>query len=90
MRVGLLSLGSTIITLLTWIGASCVTMPPEPWFGIAPIAAGVFGVPLGFGVCVVVSLLTPAPAAAQRRLWRELRHPPRADVQAEPHTGSGL
>ncbi|HEY9066484.1 MAG TPA: VC_2705 family sodium/solute symporter, partial [Burkholderiaceae bacterium] len=72
----LAGLGVTLYYLLRnepWLRAAFgVTMPPEPWFGIAPIAAGVFGVPLGFGVCVVVSLLTPAPAAAQRRLWREL------------------
>lgn len=30
------------------------------WFGIQPISAGVFGVPAGFVVATVVSLLTPA------------------------------
>jgi len=54
-----------------------ISAPPEPWFGIAPISAGVFGVPLGFAVCAIVSLLTPAPGPAQRRFVRELRHPPR-------------
>ncbi|HKW83325.1 MAG TPA: hypothetical protein VJN68_06180, partial [Burkholderiaceae bacterium] len=54
-----------------------VTVPPEPWFGIAATSAGVFGVPLGFAVCAIVSLLTPAPSPAQRRFVRELRHPPR-------------
>jgi cation/acetate symporter len=54
-----------------------VSAPAELWFGIAAISAGVFGVPLGFAVCAVVSLLTPAPDAAQRRFVRELRHPPR-------------
>ena len=55
-----------------------VTAAPDPWFGIAPVSAGVFGVPLGFAVCMLVSLLTPAPSASQRRFVRELRHPPRA------------
>jgi cation/acetate symporter len=34
------------------------------WFHIAPISAGVFGVPAGMAVLVAVSLLTPAPDAA--------------------------
>ncbi len=32
------------------------------WWGIAAISAGLWGVPLGFIVIIVVSLLTPAPA----------------------------
>ena len=35
--------------------------PVELWWGIQPISAGVFGVPVGFAVMIVVSLLTPAP-----------------------------
>jgi len=58
-----------------------VTAPPELWWGIMPIAAGVFGVPLGFAACAVVSLLSPAPGAAQRRLSLALRHPPRPGVE---------
>jgi cation/acetate symporter len=54
-----------------------VSAPVELWFGIAATSAGVFGVPLGFAACVIVSLLTPAPSAEQRRFIRELRHPPR-------------
>ena len=30
------------------------------WWGIQPISAGLFGVPLGFAVIIIVSLLTPA------------------------------
>ena len=48
------------------------------WWNIQPISGAVFGVPLGLGVMAVVSLLTPAPSASQRRFVRELRHPPRA------------
>ncbi len=33
----------------------------QPWFGIEPISAGVFAVPLGFFALIVVSLLTPRP-----------------------------
>ena len=31
------------------------------WWNIAPISAGIFGVPAGFIVMLVVSLMTPAP-----------------------------
>ncbi|MGM9491785.1 VC_2705 family sodium/solute symporter [Ideonella sp. YS5] len=36
--------------------------PVQLWWGIQPISAGVFGVPVGLAVTVVVSLLTPRPA----------------------------
>jgi cation/acetate symporter len=52
-----------------------VSAAPDLWFGIQPVSAGVFGVPVGFLVCVVVSLLTQAPSEAQRRFLRRLRYP---------------
>jgi cation/acetate symporter len=45
------------------------------WFGIAPIAAGVFGVPLAFAVTIVVSLLTPAPGREVQELVEHVRYP---------------
>jgi cation/acetate symporter len=45
------------------------------WWGVDPISAGVFGVPLGFAVIVLVSLLTPAPTAQQQALVDRLRSP---------------
>jgi cation/acetate symporter len=33
------------------------------WFGIQPLAAGVFGVPVGAAVLILVSYCTPAPSA---------------------------
>ena len=45
------------------------------WFGIDPVAAGVFGVPLGCLVLVVVSLLTRAPSAEERAMVDHLRQP---------------
>ena len=48
---------------------------PELWFGIQPISAGVFGVPTGFLVCVLASLLTAAPSGLQRQFARQLRYP---------------
>ena len=45
------------------------------WFGILPISAGVFGVPLGFAVIIIVSLLTPAPKAEIQQLVEHVRYP---------------
>ena len=45
------------------------------WWDINPISAGVFGVPLGFLVIVVVSLLTPPPASATQDLVEHVRYP---------------
>jgi cation/acetate symporter len=45
------------------------------WFHIAPISAGVFGVPAGFCAMIVVSLLTPAPDERTTALVRHLRAP---------------
>jgi hypothetical protein len=42
-----------------------VTSPVLLWWDIQPISAGLFGVPVGFAVIVLVSLVTPAPAAIQ-------------------------
>ena len=45
------------------------------WFGIDPMAAGVFGVPAGMVVLVLASLATPAPAAPEDDLAAQLRMP---------------
>ncbi len=54
------------------------------WFDINPISAGVFGVPLGFAVIVVVSLLTPAPPQAIRDLVDYVRYPQLPGGSAAP------
>jgi cation/acetate symporter len=46
-----------------------------PWFGIAPISSGVFAVPVGLLVMVVVSLATAAPDGATVRLVDFVRYP---------------
>lgn len=46
-----------------------VTRPVELWWGIQPISAGVFGVPLGFAVMILVSLVTPPPPPRVQGLW---------------------
>ncbi|MCS0590565.1 VC_2705 family sodium/solute symporter [Massilia norwichensis] len=45
------------------------------WFHIAPISAGVFGVPAGLAVLAVVSLLTPAPSRESVGLVEHIRAP---------------
>ncbi len=45
------------------------------WWGILPISAGVFGVPLGFAVIIIVSLLTPAPKSEIQQLVEHVRYP---------------
>jgi len=45
------------------------------WFGINPISAGIFGMPAGFVVLVVVSLLTPAPEKEVQELVDHVRYP---------------
>jgi len=49
--------------------------PLNQWFGIAPISAGVFGVPAGFLAIIVVSLLTPAPDQRNSALVDHVRTP---------------
>ena len=45
------------------------------WWDIQPIAAGVFGVPLGFAVILLVSLITPAPSQKIQDLVENVRYP---------------
>jgi cation/acetate symporter len=45
------------------------------WFGISPISAGIWGVPLGFAVIIIVSLLTPAPDRETQALVEHVRYP---------------
>ncbi|MEW6693437.1 MAG: VC_2705 family sodium/solute symporter [Pseudomonadota bacterium] len=54
---------------------------PRLWWDIQPIAAGVFGVPVGAAVMVLVSLMTPAPPPAQRAWVRRLRSPATAAAE---------
>src|SRR6195952_4799536 len=49
--------------------------PIQLWWGIQPIAAGLFGVPLGFAVLGVVSLLTPPPSRAALEMVERVRLP---------------
>ncbi|MBT9487839.1 MAG: VC_2705 family sodium/solute symporter [Rubrivivax sp.] len=72
-------LGTTFYYMVTtqpWLrGIFGVTSPIELWFGILPISAGVFGVPIGFAVIIIVSLITPAPKQEVQELVEHVRYP---------------
>ena len=42
---------------------------------VEPISAGLFGVPLGFAVIIIVSLITPAPKKETQELVEHVRYP---------------
>jgi cation/acetate symporter len=59
-----------------WLrGVFNVTSPVELWWGIQPISAGIFGVPVGFAVLILVSLVTPAPKKEVQELIDHVRYP---------------
>jgi cation/acetate symporter len=65
-----------MVTTQPWLrGVFGVTSPIELWYGILPISAGVFGVPLGFALIIIVSLLTPAPRKDIQELVDHVRYP---------------
>ncbi len=81
---------AAILGMLSGLGVTCYYMattqpwlrevfglsgPIELWWGIQPISAGVFGVPVGFAVMVVVSWLTPRPTPTIVAWVDRLRQP---------------
>lgn len=65
-----------MVTTQPWLrGIFGVTSPIELWWGIQPISAGVFGVPLGFALIILVSLITPAPRKDIQELVDHVRYP---------------
>jgi len=59
-----------------WLrGLFRIASPIDLWWGVQPISAAVFGVPLGVAVMVVVSFLTPAPGPQARAFVQALRTP---------------
>lgn len=58
------------IPLLAWYGIGM-----EPWFGIDPAAAGIFGVPIGFAINAIVSLMTRPPGPESQQFIERLRYP---------------
>ncbi len=72
-------LGTTFYYMVTtqpWLrGVFGVTSPVELWWDIQPISAGLFGVPIGFAVIILVSLVTPAPSKKIQDLVDHVRYP---------------
>ncbi len=61
------------------------------WLGIDPVAAGVFGVPVGCAVLVLVSWLTPPPGPAEQAMADRLRRPlPDPDIDRRSGPPSAL
>ena len=77
----LAGLGITFYYMATtqpWLrGVFGVTSPINDhiWWGIQAISAGLWGVPLGFAVIIIVSLLTPAPNREVQELVEHVRYP---------------
>jgi cation/acetate symporter len=55
----------------------------DAWLDIHPISSGVFGVPVGFVVIAIVSLLTPPPSAEVQALVDYVRLPDKAGKVGE-------
>ena len=72
-------LGVTFYYMLVnqpWLrNAFGVTSPVQLWWGIEPISAGLFGVPVGFAVIFVVSLITPRPSQQVQDMVENFRYP---------------
>jgi cation/acetate symporter len=56
---------------ILWFGTTKMDM----WWGIAPISAGVFGVPVGLITIAIVSMLTPAPNREVQEFVEHVRYP---------------
>jgi cation/acetate symporter len=57
------------------INKNLPVLPTDLWWDIQPISAGVFGVPIGFAVIFLVSLVTPTPSRATQALVEHIRYP---------------
>ncbi|WP_430421509.1 VC_2705 family sodium/solute symporter [Methylibium petroleiphilum] len=72
-------LGTTMYYMIhnqPWLrGVFGITDPVNLWFGIQPISAATFGVPIGFAVIIIVSLFTPAPNKKVQELIEHVRYP---------------
>ena len=70
----------TYPTFIQWFGTTEI----EKWFGLNPISAGMFGVPVGIVTIWVVSLLTPAPDREVQELVDHVRYPRlKGDISTE-------
>ena len=76
MTAGLATTVYYMIMTQPWMrGIFGVTSPVQLWWDIQPISAGLFGVPIGFAVIILVSLVTPAPSRKIQELVEHVRYP---------------
>ena len=72
-------------TTQTWLRQVFgVTSPVELWWGIQPISAGLFGVPVGFAVIIALSLVMPAPSREVQAMVEYVRYPRLPDDSPRP------
>lgn len=65
-----------MLTNQPWLRATFgITSPAQLWWGIDPVSAGVLGVPVGFAVIILVSLVTPKPSQKSQDLVEYIRYP---------------
>ncbi len=50
-------------------------VPANEWFGFSPICAGVFGMPLGMAVLIIVSMMTEPPRREIQEFVEHCRYP---------------
>ena len=79
---------SVTLGYLIWTHPTMGLGNPPLW-GVANISAGIFGIPLGFIVTYVVSMMTPAPSKEMQDFVLELRKPGGGVMMQEKVEGAG-
>ena len=76
MMAGLAVTSYYMVANQPWLRAIFnIRSPIELWWGIDPISAGLFGVPVGFVVIVLVSLVSKPPSQQSDDLVDHIRYP---------------
>ena len=76
MLSGLSVTGYYMIVNQPWLRSVFgVDQPVDLWWGIQPISAGLFGVPVGFAVMIVVSWVRPAKDPSVSGMVDDWRYP---------------
>lgn len=76
MVSGLGNISCNMLVNQPWLRATFgVTRPIRLWWDIVPLPVGLFGVPVGFAVIILVSLVTPKPDPRSQYLIEHIRYP---------------
>jgi cation/acetate symporter len=76
MVAGLAVTGYYMVMNQVWLrGVFGIESPVSLWWGIQPISAGLFGVPVGFATIILLSFVTPAPSKKVQELVEYVRYP---------------